>query len=680
MLVFRRRLLVPAWLVASVTAAGAQTINLDGIVVTTLKTAEPAIDALGGASAIGKDQLEQQFQADRVSEIMRTIPGVTTQETARDTAQSINIRGLQDFGRVNVLIDGMRQNFQRSGHSANGSFYIEPEMIKRVDVTRGPTATIYGSGAIGGVAAFELIDADNVLKPGETVGVRLKSRYATNGKGPFGSASAATRVGNFDVVGQVNGRDVDPYEDGRGRVVANSGEETGSTLARTRWTFAPGHQVSGTVLGYRSEFIDSVNETISATNVPRQSEVDNRQYNVGYTFARPDTPLFDAAVKVYRNETDLLQRTLTGSQTGKTRGFNVVTDGVDVSNTSRFALGRAKLALTYGGDAFEDKVDVFDNNVSAFAAPAFRFTPTGTRLVSGAFTQAHLSLWDVVDVISAVRYDRYELEGGTTMAEGQRVSPKITVGVTPLSGVTVFGTYAEGYRAPHLTETVIAGTHAQFVNFVFLPNPGLRPEVAHNGEVGVNLKYDSIVTTRDAFRAKIVAFRNKVDDYIDQDTFDASGTCFTLGVHCTGSTVQYVNIGRATLSGIEAEVAYDARSWFLAVAAHRIRGEDDATGTPLATVPADQVMLTVGARLWSERLVAGVRTRLVAAQDRVPTATLATDAYTLVDLFAEYQHTENVTFNLLVDNVFDEPYRQYLDQSFSPGLNARFGVTMRFGQ
>jgi hemoglobin/transferrin/lactoferrin receptor protein len=266
------------------------------------------------------------------------------------------------------------------------------------------------------------------------------------------------------------------------------------------------------------------------------------------------------------------------------------------------------------------------------------------------------------------------------MAEGQRVSPKITVGVTPLSGVTVFGTYAEGYRAPHLTETVIAGTHAQFVNFVFLPNPGLRPEVAHNGEVGVNLKYDSIVTTRDAFRAKIVAFRNKVDDYIDQDTFDASGTCFTLGVHCTGSTVQYVNIGRATLSGIEAEVAYDARSWFLAVAAHRIRGEVDATGTPLATVPADQVMLTVGARLWSERLVAGVRTRLVAAQDRVPTATLATDAYTLVDLFAEYQHTENVTFNLLVDNVFDEPYRQYLDQSFSPGLNARFGVTMRFGQ
>ena len=67
-----------------------------------------------------------------------TLPGVTTAETARDSAVAINIRGLQDFGRVNVLIEGARQNFQRSGHNANGVFYIEPEMLKGVDITRGP--------------------------------------------------------------------------------------------------------------------------------------------------------------------------------------------------------------------------------------------------------------------------------------------------------------------------------------------------------------------------------------------------------------------------------------------------------------------------------------------------------------------------------------------------------------
>jgi hemoglobin/transferrin/lactoferrin receptor protein len=69
------------------------------------------------------------------------MPNVTVQQRADDPATAINIRGLQDFGRVNVVIDGARQNFQRSGHSADGAFYLDPDLIAGVDVVRGPTAT-----------------------------------------------------------------------------------------------------------------------------------------------------------------------------------------------------------------------------------------------------------------------------------------------------------------------------------------------------------------------------------------------------------------------------------------------------------------------------------------------------------------------------------------------------------
>lgn len=675
---------VAAILAAAGTTAAAQTIQLDGIVVTATKTSETAVDVLGGASAIAKDQLDQQFQADQVSGILRTVPGVTTQETARDTAQSLNIRGLQDFGRVNVLIDGMRQNFQRSGHSANGSFYIEPEMIKRIDITRGPTSTIYGSGAIGGVAAFELIDADDILEPGQSVAMRLRSRFSSNGFGPFGSVSGAAKIGNFDIMGQLNGRDVESYEDGRGLEIPNSGEETGSTLARSRWRFAPGHQIAGTALGYGSNFIDSTDERVSAIAPARDSRLENMQANLSYTFSRPDMPFFDVSAKIYRNETDLFQKTLTGSQTGKTRGFNVTTVGFDVSNTSRWNFGGAKLALTYGADAFEDRVQVFDNNVSALAAPASRFTPTGTRTVSGAFSQAHLTLWDFIDLIGAVRYDTYELCNANVTSEGDRISPKATVGFTPVPGITLFATYAEGYRAPHLTETVISGIHATLIPFRFLPNPGLRPEVAHNTEVGMNLKKDGWLSPNDAFREKLTAFRNRVDDYIDLFNFDPTNDCFNQRgfpnpAFCVDSTSQYVNIANATLEGVEFEAAYDARTWFVGLGAHRIRGTNDATKAALATVPADQVTVTLGARAWGDKVTAGTRTRFVAAQDRVPAGEIATDAYTILDLFAEYRHTDDLTFNLNVDNVFDKEYRQYLDQSNSPGLNARVGLTMRLG-
>ncbi|MGB3720570.1 MAG: TonB-dependent receptor plug domain-containing protein, partial [Hyphomicrobiaceae bacterium] len=93
-------------------SASAQAVQLDGIVLTFSKIGESAIEALSGSSAIDNEQLDQQFQADSVSQFMNTIPGVTTQENALDTAQAINIRGLQDFGRVNVMIEGARQNFQ----------------------------------------------------------------------------------------------------------------------------------------------------------------------------------------------------------------------------------------------------------------------------------------------------------------------------------------------------------------------------------------------------------------------------------------------------------------------------------------------------------------------------------------------------------------------------------------
>lgn len=657
--------------------ASAQTVQLDGIVLTFSKIGESAIEALGGASAINNEQLDEQFQADSVSQIMRTIPGVTTQENGLDTAQAINIRGLQDFGRVNVLIEGARQNFQKSGHNANGMFYIEPEMIKRVDVTRGPTSTIYGSGAIGGVAAFELLDADDILLPGEYAAVRTRTRYGTNGNNRLGSATGAVRVGNFDVLGQLNGRWSDDYEDGGGNTIDNSGDTTNSGLVKARWELAPGHKLTGTFVDYNSDFVDKV----VPGDTEWDSEVHNQQYTLGYTFARPDTPLLDFSAKVYKNRTEVDQERLTGA-TLYDRNFEVETTGFDVFNTSRFEFGSTKFALTYGGDAFEDRVvtssDVPDS--------AVELTPGGRRTAAGAFVQSKTTFFDTIDIIAALRYDRYELESDDFSSDGSRVSPKITAGVTPIKGVTLFATYAEGYRAPAITETLLDGTHPTPA-FDLVPNPNLRPEVAHNVEGGLNLSFDKLFSQRDALRAKLVVFQNKVDDYIDLvSRTDLPFGCAIPGVPAPACpeearlyAQQYQNIANATIEGIEFEALYDARSWFIGIGAHRIRGEDDDTGDPLDTIPADQITLTLGMRAFDEKLVAGTRTRFVAGQDRVSTASLATDGYTVVDLFGEYAMNENTTINLNIDNVFDREYKQFLDAENSPGLSARVGLTMRLG-
>jgi hemoglobin/transferrin/lactoferrin receptor protein len=154
----------------SISGVSAQGVtSLDEISVGATKTEEKAIDSLAAVSTQGKDQL-QQTQASRISDLVYQMPSVWFQERGDRPESSINIRGLQDYGRVAVLIDGARQNFQVSGHNANGTFFLEPELLAGVEVVRGPVANVYGSGAIGGVASFRTKDTGDILLPGERWG------------------------------------------------------------------------------------------------------------------------------------------------------------------------------------------------------------------------------------------------------------------------------------------------------------------------------------------------------------------------------------------------------------------------------------------------------------------------------------------------------------------------------
>ena len=208
---------------------------------------------------------------------------------------------------------------------------------------------------------------------------------------------------------------------------------------------------------------------------------------------------------------------------GDRRGYLLDTIGIDVHNTARFNFGDWRNAVTVGVDAFQDSVSTFDSRGNSNIT-----TPGGRRAVSGGFIQLKDNYSNWLEIVSAIRYDRYELESGRTQAGGDRFSPKTTIGVTPVAGFTPYVSYAEGYRAPSITETVISGAHATGGGpplfpcpggtvglFCFLPNPNLRPEVGKNKEAGLNLKYDNIFTAADSFRGKFNVFRNDVYDYID---------------------------------------------------------------------------------------------------------------------------------------------------------------------
>lgn len=541
-------------------------------------------------------------------------------------------------------------------------------------------------------------DVDDVLKPGQRWGVLTHGEYGNNKAQGLGSAFGAVRISpSADAMIGTTYRKNDNFRDGRGREVLNSFDDVQTAIGKFTVRPADGHEVKLSGTTYETNF---QNGTPNATNTATvyDSTVKNHITTARWKYARPDDRLFNFDGSAYWTKTDTSQTKIRGANSGisgalgSVRTFTIDTYGADLNNTSRFDTGPVRHAFTYGGDWFQDKVHVVDPTGTGDL-----FTPDGERSVNGAFTQLKSNFSSWLEVISALRYDSYKLSGGTTSSSGDRVSPKLTVGITPVQWFTLYGTYAEGYRAPAITEVFVAGQHpfaGPGSNFVFLSNGSLKAEIGKTKEVGINIRQDNLFVAGDGLRIKANIYRNDVEDFIEQ-TNVAAGATGANGVVCPGAApfcLQYQNISNARIDGAEFEGNYDMGKYFVGLAGSRTKGTNTSTGAPLLKIAPQKVALTLGARHLDGKLTTTVRVLAVNAKpaSEIPagTTTPPTEGYTIVNVFAGYQINEDVMAEFGVDNLFNKYYERYLDvttsgatvlASPSPGLTAKFGLKVRFG-
>ncbi|HZO46635.1 MAG TPA: TonB-dependent hemoglobin/transferrin/lactoferrin family receptor [Xanthobacteraceae bacterium] len=694
----------------------AQSTYLDPITVVASRTEEVVIQALAGVSAVRSEQLTQDMPT-RLEDVLFGVPGVNTQQRADEPGMAVNIRGLQDFGRVAVVIDGARQNFQRTGHQADGLVYMEPELLAGVDVVRGPVANIYGSGAIGGVVSMRTLDSNDILKPGERFAALLHGMVGSNQVQGLGSAFVAARpVDNFDFMVGTTARNRNDFKDGNGNIVPNSHFRVITEIGKVNVRPAEGHELKFGFINYEASYDNGIpNATRTATVYG--TEVTNQIATGRWRYARPDDKLLDFDINTYWTTTKTEQTKVQGTNSaitgllGSQRSFQVETIGVDANNTSRFETGDFRFAWTNGADAFRDRVTVVDPSGTGDL-----FTPNGQRTVSGAFTQLRMNYSTWLEVLGAARYDNYRLEGanGNSGSSGDRVSPKITVGLTPIQWITVYGTYAEGYRAPAITEVFVAGTHPFPAPFDLLSNPSLRPEVGKNKEIGVNIRKDALFVANDAFRFKANVYQNDIKDFIEfvpivngspfGTPAQGGQVCTNLGFGPVGICEQYQNIPSARIRGAEFESSYDAGDWFLNVAGSANKGQNLTKNQPLVKIYPPQLATTVGARFWERKVTMAVRWLAVAekkAEDIPPPPpvpgfqglAIPTAAYNVVGIYADYRPNEDMIIGFGIDNLFDKYYVRYLDlrtlstqfgsnnlvPSPSPGITFKGSLKVRFG-
>jgi hemoglobin/transferrin/lactoferrin receptor protein len=667
----RRTLLSATALVLLPLAAGAQNAAtpLDAVVSTATRTQTIAGDAATSVSVVDREEIDRR-QPQSIDDLLKDMPGVDANGVPRNTAKQITIRGLSDE-RVVTRLDGVRNNFS-AGH--RGRIFLDPDILKQVEVVRGPGSLLFGSGALGGALSMRTIDAEDVLKPGAAAGGRVKAGYQTNNSQRLGSLTGAMKGSGADIVANVSRRINGNFHDGRGTDIPWSGDEIWSGLFKVGYDLAPGSRVGFSTVQFRDDHTIPLDANLgnpSATSTITNRDTLQHSYAVNWAHASTANRLVDFRIGAYRNEVDIREKGVGGAASTINRrdDTDLETNGIDIQNTSRFELfGADRHALTYGFDGYIDRQESKRNG-----APRTDY-PEAEQTIYGIFLQDEIDLGTWATFTPGVRFDKFAQEAArnAVKTDVDRLSPKASVAFHVAPWLSPYLSYAEAFRVPSLTELYVSGQHFPGNNFV--PNPNLRPETAENKEAGANLKFSDVVLPGDRLRGRAAYFVNDISDYIQQ----------VVGTTTTTST----NVSAARISGAEVEVQYDARSWFASTGATRLRGDNRATGAPLADTPADKVSFSLGRRFLDSGVTLGARAVASAAQTRVPSGTPQTGGYAVWDVFASWQPTDEALkdfrVDLAVDNLFDKVYRRSNWNSATPapfyevGRNAKLAVSWRF--
>jgi len=632
-------------------------------------------------SVAGQGEI-QTFGQTNVQDVLRAMPGVSTGNDPNNPGIAVNIRGFEGSGQVNMTIDGVRQSFRITGHTASGFAYVDPLLLASIEVQRGAVSTAGGAGAIAGTADLRTIDVDDVLKPGKDYGALVLSSWGSNGVGFSEMGAGAVRSGAISVVGAISKHDQDDYDNGLGQRVPYTDQDLISGLAKVHVQIDPEQQLSfGTVL-YNNDF------TANGYN----QNIDSKIYTANYSY----DPIGNDLVHFRANfsGSDLTMKYdngVDGNSSADGRRINDLGLGFTIQNTSLFDLGGIRVKSNYGYEYFHDKVDASN---SLDPSQAGGVNPSGNSTIRGAFSETTFSK-SIFDFIVGMRYDDYNLNGrGTvdvhippylppnfpyTLPPGVALgpysidksdggfSPTLTLQAKPAEWFQPYVKWSNSFTPPSINQTLLDGTHpASAFEPNFLPNPFLEPESQQGWEFGFNSKFDNLFQRGDSFRFKGDYFTMDVDNYI-------TSACDAMGIICT-----YINnTGTSKVEGVELQGTYDAGYMFAGLSyTHNhttLPSQLDGLGMH-SYLPGDVATITAGLRFFDERLTIGARSYINSKSQKGDVNVSAGDplfydGYTTYDLFSSYKVTNDFDVSLTVSNLTDVAYTPALS-AVGTGANA----------
>ncbi|NTU54206.1 MAG: TonB-dependent receptor [Chlorobiaceae bacterium] len=558
--------------------------------------------------------------------VLEVIKGTTGIDIASNggagSNSSVYLRGA-DAKYTLVLIDGVPTNDPSDGTRAPNLSNVTVDNIEQIEIVRGPSSMLYGSGASAGI--INIITKKAGLKPESSLGAEggsygtCKYYGGTNGRrGVVDYAVSFSRMKSdgFSSTDQRN-QYINPTE--------SSFEHDGydnTTLSGNIGLKLDDHLRLETVVRYTDANVEYDSPGVDVVG----SEQDSQQYSGRITLKMDYQPLLGTLYY----------------------GF---------SSQDRSYLDNGALSDTYNGYLYEigwqGDLKVTQNNTvsvglngqhesiaqesfGAFASSIDRDIASNAIFCEDQWHIGNLQLF------GGIRYEDNEKNGDKTTF---RIAPSWSFGDTLIKF-----SYATGFRSPSLYELYSAYGNEQ-----------LKAESSRGWDAGIEHKLGERLS------AGTTLFRT---DYEDRIAFDLS--TWVYGQAAGGTRTE----------GVESFLEWRPEAPVSMTLNHTYTYTQDANDQELLRRPRNKVGLFCSwkatERLWLNTNMKWVSSRRDSgARDGDGVVTGKLDSYTLVNLSALYRLSETFELNGRLDNLFDAHYEEAWRYA-TVGRSAFAGVKVTF--
>ena len=627
--------------------------------------------------------------------------GGATASAGRDGNVGINIRGLGG-NRVLLMTDGVRM--PRSYAFRTTTFdreYLSLELLKRIEVVRGPASALYGSDGMAGMVNFITHEPADFLAVGKgetpkTLGGRIAAGWSGDDNGHTlagtvaGQASdtlqwmltATTRGAHaMDNMGtnhepNLNRTRPNPQDDRDNAVL---GKIVLRPHATQRHVFTLEHVQKKSdvdllssrnplpLRGTPAQIAGAIVDEYSSRSMERNRLTWDARFGLGTDWADHVRTVVAYQDAQSRQVGTSVRNTLPLRVRDNSYGESTWQAGVQADKILRSGGWAHK--ITYGLDHVRSDISNLYTGLAPLPPEVFplkRFPDT--RETTSALYVQDESVHGNWSLTPGLRFDHFSLDvtsqagfyppakqPGQSLS-GSALSPKIGVLYRATEQWSVFGQYAAGFRAPDAGQ--VNGYYENAAEqVIIIPNPDLRPEKSRGVELGVRGRLDRLSLDAAVFGSH---YSNLI-----MDTVLIRGT----GTAADPRIFQTINTERARITGFELKGQYD---WGRVAGGRLVtpfsygkaRGVNRATGKPINSVDPAQLALGVqydtaawGLRLDMRHHAAKTAKDIDSASSvKPPNTQFTVPSATTLDVSAQWRLRKDLRLNFAVHNLTNRKY------------------------